>query len=534
MATDSRQVDPVAFCKYLWPDVELYDRQREILYSGQDNDETVVAAGNALGKDFVAAITVLWFFLTRHPCRIVTTSAKERHLNVLWGEIGRFIQTCAYPLDARKGGPLIVKQRELRKVVDGEEDRFSYVLGMVAAPDKVAAMQGHHVARKDGLPRTLFVADECSGIPNSYYLMARTWFHRMLAIGNPWPCENFFKRAILGQSGTNDKGGDILAPDGKRYWRKVFKLSVEHSPNIRLARLETAAGREPSGRIIVPGVKTWEEYQKNRELWDPFEQKVSLDGEFYEGPQRLLYPPEWLDRAALLAEKLQGSRRNPTHIGVDPGEGSAETAMIAVDKLGVVDLDARKTPDTAEIPDRIITFAKQHSVKPQNILIDRGGGGRQIADSLKRRGWKIRTIGFGDSATLEKTRGLKTFDARQRGDETRSIYKLRRSEMYGLLRIALDPTADGEGFAIPAEYTELRRQLSPVPLIWDGEGQMVLPPKRGSARRRLKMTYQDTDANDDMTMEKLLGCSPDQSDALVLAVFGLSGRAARITVGRAF
>ena len=47
-------VDPVEFKKLCWPDVEFYDKQREIIYSVQDNDETIVPAGNMLGKDFVA------------------------------------------------------------------------------------------------------------------------------------------------------------------------------------------------------------------------------------------------------------------------------------------------------------------------------------------------------------------------------------------------------------------------------------------------------------------------------------------------
>jgi len=76
-------LDPLAFQREFWPDVQLYDKQIEILYSLRDNDETFVPAGNMLGKDFIAGYAVLWFFLTRHPCRIVTTSAKDDHLRVL-------------------------------------------------------------------------------------------------------------------------------------------------------------------------------------------------------------------------------------------------------------------------------------------------------------------------------------------------------------------------------------------------------------------------------------------------------------------
>ncbi len=210
-ATVPRVIDPMEFAAKLWPDVTFYDKQDEICSSVRDNDETYVPAGNMLGKDFVAAFIILWFFLTRRPCRIVTTSAKEDHLRVLWGEMSRFIQTCKYPLDSAKGGPLVVNQREIKYIRnDGSPCPLSYVKGMVASDEAIAAMQGHHIAATgDGIPRTLFVADECSSIPQAYYTMASTWANRILAIGNTWPCENFFKWAVEGKPGTDDKGGDI-------------------------------------------------------------------------------------------------------------------------------------------------------------------------------------------------------------------------------------------------------------------------------------------------------------------------------------
>jgi hypothetical protein len=42
-------IDPVKFGKYLWPHVTFYGKQKDILYSIQDNKETIVTAGNMLG-----------------------------------------------------------------------------------------------------------------------------------------------------------------------------------------------------------------------------------------------------------------------------------------------------------------------------------------------------------------------------------------------------------------------------------------------------------------------------------------------------
>jgi len=128
---------------------------------------------------------------------------------VLWGEIGNFIQTSTYPLKHEQGGCLRVNQRELRKYVRGEMHELSYCRGMVASQDKIAAMQGHHAGGSFFDPHSLFVCDEASSVPDSYYAMADTWFDRALIFGNPWPCSNFFYRAVKGNPATNDPGGDL-------------------------------------------------------------------------------------------------------------------------------------------------------------------------------------------------------------------------------------------------------------------------------------------------------------------------------------
>jgi hypothetical protein len=181
----------------------------------------------APGKDFIAGYVCLWFFLSRHPVRVVTTSADYSQLeSVLWGEIRRFIQTSKYPLDADSGGPLVINHLHIRKVApagqesEGSEavspghalwrgkgrtiDGLSYLIGRVAA--KGEGMQGHHIADMgDGIPRTLFVADEASGVDDETYDAADTWARRKLVIGNPLPTTNFFFRGV--------KGGDLYAKE---------------------------------------------------------------------------------------------------------------------------------------------------------------------------------------------------------------------------------------------------------------------------------------------------------------------------------
>jgi hypothetical protein len=47
---DPRELqDPFELQKVLWPQVRFYDKQREIIASVRDDDETFVTAGNMLG-----------------------------------------------------------------------------------------------------------------------------------------------------------------------------------------------------------------------------------------------------------------------------------------------------------------------------------------------------------------------------------------------------------------------------------------------------------------------------------------------------
>lgn len=128
----------------------------------------------------------------------MTTSVKDDHLRVLWGEVGRFIQTSLVPLTVEKGGPLIVNHRDIRKLKarrgvpldECEMCEISYMRGMVS--EKGEGLAGHHAAN------TLMIIDEGSGVDDEAYSAGQGWMKRLLVIGNPMPCVNFFFRGIDG------------------------------------------------------------------------------------------------------------------------------------------------------------------------------------------------------------------------------------------------------------------------------------------------------------------------------------------------
>ena len=503
---------PIRLCEWLWPDIQLYNKQREILMSLWENDETVVPAGNMLGKDFVGALGVLLFFLTREPCRIVTTSATDKQLRkVLWGEIHNFIESAKYAL------PLLPNQLELRKVIDGKVCPKSYVVGIVSTGE---GMLGHHLARgPGGIPTTMILFDESSGIQQRAYEMADTWAHRKLAIGNPFYCRNFFYDGV--------KSGDLLdEEDESRYYRKVLKIKAQDSPNVRYAEAEIAKGLKPSYKLLLPGVIDYKTYKKRRSMFNKALQCTSLDAEFWEEAGALLFPPEWLNVSEARAVELEGLWRQAEAMGVDTAQGGDNTAFAIVDKMGLMELISMKTPDTSKIVGQTIHLIHRFKLAPEKVLFDLGGGGKQHADTLSSKGYNVQTVAFGGSAS-PAVQAIPNLSVKQKvsEQEERYAYKNRRAEMYGLLSQAIEPHRQPDGtvskpFAIPARYYELRRQLSPIPRQYDSEGRLRMIPKN-----------KNTNNSSEVTLYDLLGCSPDEADALVLAYFGTIFQPQLLTVG---
>ena len=472
--------DPVKMVKLIWPELRMYDKQAEIMRSVWANDETYVPAGNVLGKDWISGLIALCFFLSRSPCRVVTTSVDYSQLEgVLWGEIRQFIRTASIPL------PIEVNHLHIYQKIDGQRDAKSELIGRVVK--KGEGLLGRHLPQDKA--RTLVIFDESSGIEDLAYNSADTWAHKKLAIGNCYPCSNFFKKHIA--------QGDVLASDGKRFYRKIIRIKASDSPNV-IAQ-----------RQVLPGVISYDEYKKRRALWDPIRQCIGLDAEFYEGAEELLYPTEWLNRAEQVAESLAGTERNGRRtLGVDPAEGGDNTSWTVIDSLGILRMISKRTYDTTKIVNQTLALMKEYGIEPEDVFFDRGGGGKQHVDRLRSDGYKVNSVGFGESVTDSSPTVLKSVK-RERA-EARYAYKNRRAQMYGILRFELlDPQSNPEGFGIPASLVELRRQLAPLPLLYDNEGRLYLPPKRKIGNSTAQ------------TLHDLLGCSPDEADSLALAAYGL-------------
>lgn len=308
------------------------------------------------------------------------------------------------------------------------------------------------------------------------------------------------------------------------YIRKIIHISADMSPNVILGKKQESLGIRPTHDILIPGLKTYEDYNRHLALWDEMKRCICLDGKFYEGREVKLFPTPWLDRAEEIAASLKPDRTGKA-MGIDAAEGGDNSVWIVGDDLGILYMEAHKTNDTNDVPGITIAIGRRYGVPADRWIFDRGGGGKQHADRLRALGYQCSSIGFGEAVTdpqaWKRTADYIPKKEVREAMEERYIYKNRRAEMYGTLRLALDPSVLEKGFGIPANILRrkrtdggpsLREQLEILPLLYDPEGRMYLPPKQ----------KKNTDDKTVTIKDMLSGYSPDEADALVLMCYGLT------------
>lgn len=507
--SDLVMIDPLKMIRRFWPNVVAYREQKDILYSVEEHRETIVPAANQMGKDYITALIVLLFYIRRMSARVVTTSVDFSQLElVLWGEMKSFIQSAEYR-GKRVVLPLRMNHMDIRrKRKDGTLDPKGYLIGKTATDQ--ASLQGHHLARlPNGGPTTLAVYDEGSGISQEMYTATRAWRHRLLVIGNCYPCRNYFYTAA--------KEGDLWVDDIKI--RNVIQIKAEHSPNVRLALSEIDKGKKPSNKMLIPGVVTYEDYQIRRKTWDPITQTIGLDAEFYEGSDVMLYPKDRINASSQRA--ILNTENIPVSLGVDPASGGDSTSFAESSNTKLVNLESLKTPDTQTIVDIVVTKIERNNLEPKMVNIDSGGGGLQIAHQLRRRGYPVRVVNFGSAFKMARRAGVAPVKVRDESEEKQKAFKNIRAFLFYLLSLRLDPGSGYELFDIPEKLLKygvpgnatLREQMEPIPLLFDDKGIIYMLSK--SRKSNIPGAAKDKQ----ITLTELIGHSPDELEAVLLSLY---------------
>ena len=308
-------------------------KQEDVLDAVMRERRVAVKSGNGLGKDFTAAVAVLWYLHCHDPAIVLSTAPTFRQVrHVLWRQIHRLHRGAADIL----GGTLLDTRWDLA------EDR--YALGLSA--DGADQFQGFHC------PNVLVVVDEAEGVDEEIYeaidSVMTSQNPTLLLIGNPTSTSGPFHRAFHEESGIY----------------KTITISALDSPNVQ------------NRSIDIAGLTTAEWVEERRAIWgensDLFRSRVL--GKFpLRGEDNLLSIDDI--NAAVYDE------------GIDPGMGRGEACLAPTDYAGTGGTMVKDDPFDLFLPGMA---PSGHGRVVVGVDVARFGNDRTVV--LMRRGDRVESI----------------------------------------------------------------------------------------------------------------------------------------------
>ena len=336
--------------------VRLWSKQKEVLRAVEHKRRVAVKSGNGLGKDFTAAVAVLWYVHAHDPAVVLSTAPTFRQVrHVLWRQIHRLYRNAADTL----GGVMLDTRWEVA------DDR--YALGLSA--NDADQFQGFHCENM------FVVVDEAEGVAEPIYEAVEavmTSAHpTLLLIGNPTTTSGGFHRAFHRERGIYE----------------TITMSALESPNVA------------QGKIDIPGLTTPAWVEERRAMWGENSEmfRARVMGEFPDRGEDNLIAISDIDDATYPPGEVPAATGGyePVVLGVDVARYGVDRSVIMVRRGNVV-VDVRTFhgfPTTATTGQIVATARDRH---PQQVNVDETGLGAGVVDPLREQGFTV--YGFNGSA----------------------------------------------------------------------------------------------------------------------------------------
>ena len=342
-----------------------------------------VKSGNGLGKDFTAAVALLWYLQAHDPGIVLSTAPTFRQVrHVLWRQIHALHRRAGETL----GGKLLDTRWELA------EDRYALGLSATGADQ----FQGFHCENM------LLVVDEAEGVGEPIYEAIDTVMTsenpKLLLIGNPTRASGAFYRAF----------------HQERDLYETITISALDSPNVQNERVE------------VSGLVTAQWVEERRGAWgensDSFRSRVL--GEFPERGEDSLIAMSDIEAAVYegypsprpSATRGEGATVDQTRregaggydwsglflpgmetapgsavIGVDVARFGSDRSVVAVRRGDVVEeISVFAQLDTMAVAGNVVASVRKHH--PRLVNVDEIGVGSGVVDRLREQGIPVRGV----------------------------------------------------------------------------------------------------------------------------------------------
>jgi len=329
--------------------VRLWEKQEEVLRAVERSRRVAVKSGNGLGKDFTAAVAVLWYVHAHDPAIVLSTAPTFRQVrHVLWRQIHRLYRDASDTL----GGTMLDTRWEVA------DDR--YAMGLSASD--ADQFQGFHCENM------FVVVDEAEGVAEPIYeaveaVMTSANPH-LLLVGNPTTTSGGFHRAFHRERGIYE----------------TITISALESPNV------------VANSIEIPGLTTPAWVEERRAMWGENSEtfRARVMGEFPDRGEDNLIAISDIDDATYPLGEVPAATGGyePVVFGVDVARFGVDRTVIMVRRGDVVaDVQVRHGFPTDATAGQVVVTARDHH--PQQVNVDETGMGAGVVDPLRAQGFTV-------------------------------------------------------------------------------------------------------------------------------------------------
>ena len=348
--------DPNSFVEQILQ-IQADPWQRELLTEvGKGTRKISARAGHGVGKSAAASWVIIWFFLTKHPCKIVLTAPTSSQLfDALFSEVKSWIKKLPEALQT-----LLEVTSDRVVLLSAPQDAFiSCRTARAETPEAMAGVHSENV---------LLVADEASGIPEKVFEAAAGSMSSdnalTLLLGNP-----------VRSSGTFFESHHRL----KSEWYTMH-ISCVDSPRVSKEFIQEMAVRygEDSSAFFV-----------------------RVLGKFPKTDDETIISLALVEDAQ--NRDIQMSEFTPRIWGLDVARFGTDASVLA-ERQGTIitELEVWKGKDLMQLTGLVHHKYQEclPSQRPVGIMVDSIGLGAGVVDRLRELGLPVRGINVAESPSM--------------------------------------------------------------------------------------------------------------------------------------
>ena len=335
--------------------VEPQDWQREVMQAVAEKHRRLsIRSGHGVGKSSCASWLMIWYLLTRYPCKVVVTAPTASQLfDALFAECKRWIKELPSPLR----NLLEMKSDRIELAASPTEAFISARTSRSESPESLAGVHAEHV---------LLVVDEASGVPESVFEAAYGSMSgknaTTILLGNPTRSSGYFFE-------THTRLRDS-------WWTKQVSCEDSHLVS--------------------------EDFIKEMEVKygiDSNAMRVRCYGEFPLAEDDTLISLHAVEQASKrTVEQPEGT---PVVWGLDVARYGDDASVLCIRKdRHLLELQSRKKLSLMELSGRVLDLLNTTDEPPDEILVDSIGLGAGVLDRLRELDIPARGVNVSESPAM--------------------------------------------------------------------------------------------------------------------------------------